>query len=518
MKITDLKVNGIKEPIGYYFENITVSWSVTDTLSQYAEWKCIEVSEKKDFSDIIYKAVDDEVESIGTILPIKLKCRTRYYCRISVRGNAGDETCETTWFETGKMQEKWNACWIGTEEQDNFHPIFIKKFEIKEQVESARLYICGLGCYEAGLNGTRIGTEYLAPGLFDYTKEYQYQTHDVTDLIQIKNELCVTLGKGWYMGRFGLEGKECLFGSQMGLICELHLMYKNGESEIICSNDSWEYRGSDIENSSIYDGEIYNRNLWDNRENFWKKAEKLPWFNKDMLTERYGVPMKVKKEFPVKEVIHTPAGETVLDFGQNMAGYVQFQAKFPKGTKITLDYGEILQEGNFYNENYRSAKSQFVYISNGEKECVRPHFTYFGFRYVRVTGWQGAVNPDDFVAKAIYSDLDRTGYFECSNEKVNRLYENTFWGQCSNFTDVPTDCPQRDERMAWTGDTSVFAPTACYHMDTRAFYRKFLHDLGNEQQKLNGGIPNYFPDQGNLGGCCAVWGDCGTFLPDTLRR
>ena len=122
MKITDLKVNGIKEPIGYYFENITVSWSVTDTLSQYAEWKCIEVSEKKDFSDIIYKAVDDEVESIGTILPIKLKCRTRYYCRISVRGNAGDETCETTWFETGKMQEKWNACWIGTEEQDNFHP------------------------------------------------------------------------------------------------------------------------------------------------------------------------------------------------------------------------------------------------------------------------------------------------------------------------------------------------------------------------------------------------------------
>lgn len=186
---------------------------------------------------------------------------------------------------------------------------------------------------------------------------------------------------------------------------------------------------------------------------------------------------------------------------------------------LQLHKGEILGIGGLSHCGMHTlGKVVFVYVSDGTKEVVWPHFTYFGFRYVRVSGWIEELRAEDFTAKVVYSDLDRTGFFECSNEKINRLYENSFWGQCSNFTDIPTDCPQRDERMGWTGDTQAFAPTACYHMDTRIFYRKFLHDLRNEQIKLNGGIPNYFPNQGNLGGCCAVWGDCGTFVPDTLRK
>lgn len=518
MKIVDLKINGIKEPLGYFFENITVSWTVEETKSWYAVEKYVEVSKNKEFSEILCKISNENVNLSGTLLPVKLEPCTRYYVRVFVKGNMGDMAENITFFETAKLKEKWNANWIGTREEDLFHPVFHKKFQRKDLVQRARLYICGLGTYEAHLNKKRIGDAYLAPGFFDYTKEYQYQTYDITSMIDENNEISISLGKGWYMGRFGLEGKTNLYGDKMCLICEIHLVYKNGEKEIICSDDTWQYDGSDIEDSSIYDGEIYNRILWKNRRNLKKKAVIVSMKKEEMLKEHFGVPLKVKEELFVKEVIQTPAGETVLDFGQNMAGYVQFKANLPQNTKVVLDFGEILQQGNFYNENYRSAKSQFIYVSDGTKEEVCPHFTYFGFRYVRVTGWVGKLNPKDFTAKAIYSDLDRSGYFNCSNKKINRLYENSFWGQCSNFTDIPTDCPQRDERMAWTGDVQVFVSTSCYHMDTRVFYRKYLHDLRNEQQKLNGGIPNYFPNQGTLTGCCAVWGDCGTIVPDTLKR
>lgn len=516
MKIKDLKINGISNPLGYYYDNIVVSWSVEETASQFADEKSIVISKQEDFSEILSNVSGENVNHGGTVLKLELEPCTRYYCKVFVKGNKGDEAESITWFETGKMNEKWTAHWIGTEKEDHYHPIFLKQFIAKENVKSARLYICGLGCYEIYLNGSRVGEEYLAPGLFDYTKEYQYQTHDITERIYFDNEISVTLGKGWYMGRFGLEGKDCLYGDCMSLICEIHITYQDGKKEVVITDSSWQYYGSDIEESGIYDGEIYNHLLWNSKQNPKKNAVMLS-LDRGKLIERFGVPMVIKEELPVKEIITTPAGETVLDFGQNMTGYVQFQADFSKGTKVVLDFGEILQEGNFYNENYRSAKAQFVYVSDGTPEIVWPHFTYFGFRYVRVSGWEGTLESENFSAKVVYSDLDRTGYFSCSNEKVNRLYENSFWGQCSNFTDVPTDCPQRDEKMAWTGDAQVFASTACYHMDTRVFYRKFLHDLRNEQEKLNGGIPNYFPNQGNLSGCAAGWGDVATILPDVLR-
>ena len=214
----------------------------------------------------------------------------------------------------------------------------------------------------------------------------------------------------------------------------------------------------------------------------------------------------------VKEVLHTPAGETVLDMGQNFAGYLTFESNLPEGTRITLDFGEVLQQGNFYNDNYRTAEARFTYVSDGRKETVRPHFTVYGFRYVRVTGWDGEPDPALFRGCAVYSDLETVSSLESSHPGLNRLFLNCLWGQKSNFLDMPTDCPQRDERLGWTGDAQVFSPTACYNMDTRAFYRKFLADLwdGTEETgRLHSELhTQYRRSPGRkqrLGGCGGVY-------------
>lgn len=232
--------------------------------------------------------------------------------------------------------------------------------------------------------------------------------------------------------------------------------------------------------------------------------------------ERYSIPVCVKEELTPIQMIRTPAGETVVDMGQNHAGYMEFEADFPAGTKVVFECGEVLQEGNFYHDNYRDAQSAFTYISDGRRETVRPHFTYFGYRYLKVTGWPEELRETDIRAKVVYSDLERTGFIETSNEKINRLYENCLWSQKSNFMDLPTDCPQRNERLGWTGDAQVFAPTASYNMDTRAFYRKFFNDLRSEQLRAGGAVPNYIPSLGELGGAASVWGDVAAFVPAQL--
>lgn len=515
MRINNIKINGMTNPIGYDFDSISITYAVTDFSNEEAKklgsvFEVI-ISDKKDFSKVLFSQVSDVPKKIE--INLKLSPRTRYYVGISIDGN---EVKDSAWFETGKCNEPWSAKWIATEEADSFHPIFRRQYYSSEEIKKARLYICGLGLYEAYINGNRVGDEYLSPGIYDYSEELQYQTYDVTEYVGRTNDIQVLLGKGWYMGRFGLEGKDKLFGDRFQMIAELHIELVSGKKVVIGTDEEYSYYGSDIEESGIYDGEIYNHCLYNKRENKEKNAvlinEKRP------LIARVGVPVVEKDLVYVKEIIHTAKGETVLDFGQNMAGYVSFKSCLPEGARITLKFGEVLQNGNFYNDNYRTAVSRFEYVSGGFEEEVWPHFSFFGFRYVCVEGFIGDINPDDFTAHVIYSDLDRTGYFNCSNEKVNRLYENAFWGQRSNFIDMPTDCPQRDERMGWTGDAQVFASAASYNMDTRPFFQKYLHDLRNEQKRMSGGIPNYIPSKGTLAGCSFVWGDAGTFIPDTLSK
>lgn len=517
MKIVDVKINGIRNPIGFSYPKIKCSWKVAQTTGKYQVRSKIVVSTKEDFSEIIWSKEDHDLDWIGETIDITPKPRTRYYFYVEVTDDENNTAkSDVCFFETGKMTEKWKAKFIGTDEEPSFHPCFVKEFSLTKvkDIKNGRIYISGLGLYEAYLNGVKIGNDYLAPFCNDYNKDIQYQTYDITELLADENTLSVICGNGWYKGRLGYDGDVAYYGNKFGVIAEL---YVNGKLTVM-TDESFSYCGSDIAASDIYDGEEYNRLLWKDKKNDLKPVKVWADSTKTRarLVERYSLPVVVKETLTVKEVIDTPAGEKVLDFGQNFTGYVSFKSKLPSGTKVVLDFGEILQEGNFYNANYRSAKAQFTYVSDGSDEDVRPHFTYYGFRYVRVTGWEGELSAEDFTGNVVYSDLETTATLDTSDAKLNRLACNCLWGQKSNFLDMPTDCPQRDERLGWTGDAQVFAPTACFNMDTRAFYRKFLYDLHLDQVDHDGAIPNFIPNISKAPGGSSVWGDVATFLPMAL--
>lgn len=518
MKISQVKINGIREPVGFTLPWVSVSFKVTDTPSKHPENIRLELAEEAAPDKVLCVREGAEVNMAGERLDIPLKPRTAYVARIRVTGDAGDSAEGETRFETGKMDEPWQADWIGPAKGDPCHPVLRGTVRVRPGLLRARLYAAGVGLFEAYVNGEKLGREYLLPGITNYETRIQAVTLPADSLHEGENELSFLLGKGWYMGTFGLELQEKNYGGRMAVIGELHLTYDDGGSEIICTDGSFEYRPSDIVDSGIYFGETTDRTR---EPGGWKPADVIAApdttnLAKCKISDRLSLPIVVKETLPVQEVITTPAGETVLDFGQNFAGFPEFDADFPAGTKITLDFGEILQQGNFYRGNYRDARSQLEYTSNGARETVRPRFTFFGFRYVKVTGWPGAVPKDAFRGCVLYSDMDRTGYIKTGNGKINRLYENTLWGLKSNFIDMPTDCPQRSERLGWTGDAQIFAPTASYHMDTKAFFHKFQRDLMDEQAFLDGAVPNYVPNIGHKRDATSAWGDIAAFLPMTI--
>ena len=514
MQITDLRMNGIREPIGFELPYLSLSWKVRESVSRRSAETRITVAGDPAFSDVLYEKTGETLRSSGEEIPLATAPRTRYYCRVEVTGDAGDRACADTWFETGKKEEPWTGKWIGTTEEDRFHPVFFRTFALPEEAVSARLYVTGLGLFEAYLNGEKAGSDLLAPFCNDYSEAVQVLTCDVGALLSAgENRIEIFTGNGWYKGRLGYEGAREVYGNRFRVLAELRIRLADGTEQVVATDGDWRYRGSDFAATDIYDGETLDRTLWAEKENPDRPAVLLTELP---LTDRYSLPVVVKDSLPVREVIHTPAGETVLDFGQNFTGCAEYTAAFPAGTRIVLDHGEILQGGNFYNDNYRTAKAQMIYVSDGRRETVRAHFTYFGFRYVRVTGWPGEVRKEDFTGRVIYSDLDTAIRFRSSDADLNRLAQNAFWGQRSNFLDMPTDCPQRDERLGWTGDAQVFSPTASFQMDTRAFYRKFLKDLRADQVKNGGAVANYLPNIGSIPGGSSVWGDIATFLPMTL--
>ncbi len=528
MLVQNVKINGMKNPVGFLWGGICCSWEVSRTNSKKQSYVKIEVSDAENFQHVLYRKEGKELKQGGEMLDISCQPRTIYYVRVTVTGDLGDEAVsEPAFFETGKMDEPWAAKFIAAEKGDNCHPVMQRRFRVSKEVKSARLYAAGAGLFEANMNGKKLGDEYLTPYINNYEDHLQVITFSAEELLQGENVLEICLGKGWYMGRFGMPPGENTYGSRMAVIAELHLLYEDGQKEVIATDENWNYYPSDIIESGIYDGEWIDRTAGEERMSMLRpadvlchpeKQEETRALNISHLVDRSSLPIRVHEILPVQEILDTLNGDIVLDFGQNFAGFVEMHVKQPRGTKIVLEFGEIMQNSNFYNGNYRTANSQFVYISNGEEETVRPHFTYFGFRYVRVSGWKGSIRKEDFKGLVLYSELERTGYLETSNAMVNRLYENTLWGLKSNFMDLPTDCPQRDERLGWTGDAQVFAPTASYHMDTRAFYHKFLQDLREEQIILGGRMPNYLPNPRHDQTAGSIWGDAAALIPDTLYR
>lgn len=503
-QIYQLKCNRIVNPIGYQFKRLSFSFEVDKTYDIQSNLR-IQISENEDFNKITKQVLAPLNKRFGVSVDAGfLEAKTRYYWRIV---NESETLSTTAYFETG-LQNPFEADFIMSEDQE-VHPEFHKTFELKRPAKSARLYVTGVGLYEAYLNDEKVGDEYLTPYCNDYDVFIQYQTYEVKDLRLGYNHLKVMLGNGWYKGEFGLEQKAHIYGDQFGFLLELHITYDDGDVDIVKSDTSWSALTSPIVTSNIYDGETQNYNM--NQQSLTLKINNAL---KEKVTERISLPVK-EKHVLSPELIINDRGEQLLDFKQNMVGFVRVNHKLAKQQKMSLSYGEILQNGYFYQDNLRTADATYTVIGDGQTKQYRSHFTFFGFRYVKVNGLI-EVNPSDFEGVVLYSDLEDTGNIRTSNDLLNQLFENAKWGQRGNFLDVPTDCPQRDERLGWTADAQVFSKTACYNMDSLPFYEKYVNDLLIDQQHFNGGLPNYSPSFKESIEAGSVWGDAATIIPLNL--
>lgn len=494
----------MQNPLGYWMKKIVFSWTVENA---HAGQSCIQVYEKeKLLADTGWGSWDP----LGTEVKIQLKPRTIYRWKVFVKTAEGTllESDENI-FETGKRDEKWEARWITCDPKEARLPVFVKEFPIPfdKKIESARLYICGLGLYEVYLNGRKTGEEYFAPGCNAYDRWLQAQTYDITEQLKKENKIAVIVGDGWYKGRYW--SGNCNYGDSLKLIAEIHICYRDQTEETILTDESWQVERSSILFSGIYDGEQRDETLKKTLpEKTMPVKETMP-----VLEDRLSIPVWKQESFHPKILI-SPKGETILDIGQNIAGMFSLYVHEPYGTKVHLQFGEILQDGNFYRDNLRSAKAEYIYISDGKERTIRPFFTFYGYRYVKVEGIS-ELKENDFEAFAIYSAISPMGYLKTGYEKVNQLISNASWGMKSNFVGNPTDCPQRDERMGWTGDAQVFCETASYFADTYLFYEKYLYDMMQEQKKYDGMVPDIVPSFYYKKGC-AVWGDAICIIPWTL--
>ena len=406
-----------------------------------------------------------------------------------------------------------NAMWITpAKDFEGVCPCFEKKVIIESGFEKAELFVTANGVYEGFVNGERIGNFFMAPGWTNYEKRLQYQQYDITEMLKCGEALFqFTVGNGWYRGEI-VRAKKRNIDTTPNLLAMIVLKY-NDKTEYIPTDLSWTAKQSKILFSDIYDGEIYDANFEGETVNV-KRASA----NKTVLIPQEGeIVCEHERFLPVLEFV-TPKGERVIDFGQEITGYPEIKTYAKKGEEICLSFAEVLdKDGNFYNENYRDAKCIYRYICKDGEQTYKPHTTFYGFRYIRI---DKAPENTEFTAVVVHSDLKRTGYLKTSNEKLNRLFLNIVWGQKGNFLDVPTDCPQRNERLGWTGDAEVFIKTAAYQFDVKKFFDKWLSDMASEQRS-DGHIPDTVPDALFCGSLNAnmtspAWGDAATVCPWAL--
>lgn len=405
--------------------------------------------------------------------------------------------------------------WIkGCEKNLRGGTVYLKNFRCAAKAEKAMLEITALGVYEAKLNGERIGDFILAPGWTSYSNRLQVQSYDVTNLMKTENSLEVTVGQGWRAIANKRDGSDFLGYRDTALIAELTLTYADGSTESIVTDSSWTARESKLRYTNIYDGDIYDATFKAGSARHCICVD----LEKDMLIPQEGEKIVEQERMPALQVIKTPAGETVIDFGQNMTGYVEFRIKGTPGAQATISHGETLdRDGNFYNANYRSADAQIKFVCDGEEHIYKSALTFFGFRYIRLENWPDEIKKENFTAVVVHSDIRRTGYFECSDETVNKLFKNIIWGQKGNFLDVPTDCPQRNERLGWTGDAQVFVRTASLNFDVERFFKKWLRDLAADQGR-DGCVPHVIPNISDDMGGSSAWSDAAVICPWEIYR
>lgn len=406
---------------------------------------------------------------------------------------------------------KTGAKWICSPKEANVVD-FYKKIALSGKVKKATLCASAMGLYLVRINGKRITDSLLNPGWTSYHVRTQYQTYDVTAFLGGKSaEISVTAAEGWAVGDLTWKGRHHVFSDTVSVIAWLDVEYADGREEHFATDDTWGVRTSKILYSEIYHGETVDPTA---------RIKKLGTAElsrvKTKLIPQVGKLIHEHERIAPKEFIITPKGERVIDFGQNMTGYVEVRIKGERGGRIVMTHAEVLDtEGNFYNENLRSARSRNEYILSGGEDVFKPTFSFQGFRYIRLDEYPfEEVDLNCFTAVAVYSDMERTGFFSCGNAKVNQLYHNVLWGQRSNYLDVPTDCPQRDERLGWTGDAQVFCRAGVYNFGVHDFFRKWLGDMAAEQSLRNdGGVPIVVPDALQRGAVCCAWGDAAGIIP-----
>jgi len=457
----------------------------------------------------------------------QLTSRTRYYWQVKVWDDKGNESAWSAvnnWEMALLHQSDWTAQWIkSTSPADTTNgpsPIFRTAFNLSKPVKSARLYITSHGIYEAYLNGHRIGNDYFTPGWTSYNKRLQYQVYDVKSLlVNGKNATGAVLGDGWYRGQ--LDKWKNIWGKDLGLLYQLEITFADGSKTTVNSDGSWKNMDGAIRFSSFYNGEIYDTRLerqgWDlgNYDASQWQAVATTNDSKSILIVPESPPVRKHEIFHPQKVIITPEKDTVIDFGQNLVGWVVLKLKGKAGQVIKLNHAEVMDKNNnFYTLNLRHARCENEYIIRDEKERIyEPHFTYQGFRYVKISGLHGKLDTANIYAVALYSDMKNTGNLVTSNPLLNQLQHNIQWGQKGNFVDVPTDCPQRDERLGWTGDAQAFSRTAAYNMNVNGFFDKWLKDLVADTRS-DGAIPWVIPNiepPNNAG--VAGWSDVATIIP-----
>lgn len=539
MKATHLRVDYLKEPLGLGNPSPRFYWNCEGGIKQSAYQIVVKVR-----GETLWNSGKVQSSSM-THIPYQgrlLRSRERVLWSVKLwdENDQGGEIV-SSWFEMGLLNASdWQAEWISGNYKPNpkfRYPVdcFHKMFSLTNKIRSARLYASARGIYDVTVNGQRIEEFILAPGMTDYRKRIQYQTYDVTKLLNWNNTLELRLADGWYRGSSAAYGVTNVYGTQTSVIAQLEITYADGTVQMICTDDTWAWSNDGpIRFADLKDGEIYN-------------AQMVPTYAGNAKVVKGDVNLVASDNVPVREKERFGAKllkNNVLDFGQNIAGYLEFTVRGNPGEVIKLVCGEVLDEnGNvdlsgiqetrpvggwnqislikklltnqISGENDPTPWQQISFTCSGGEDHYKTSFAVFGFRYAQIVT-KTEVDPESFTAIAVYSDMEQTGDFTCSNELVNKLLENTRWSMKGNFLDLPTDCPTR-ERLGWTGDAQIFFDTGAYLMDTSAFFRKWIVDMEDAQNK-NGLLPAVLPYQGvdmmyNATGSSVGWADAVYMIP-----
>jgi alpha-L-rhamnosidase len=536
--VSELTCEYKKDPLGIGYTHPRLSWKIfsEETEQVQTAYQVLVASSLRSLlqgrGDLWNSQKVSSDKSIHIVYDGKpLESRQKCYWAVKVWDKNGEETewSPTAYFEMGLLDPAdWKADWIKSAiefgEYSYPAPLFRKEFKVEKRVQSARLYCTSLGLYEFSINGQKVGDELFTPGWTSFEKRLQYQVYDITGmLVNGANAAGIMLGNGWYHA-FNPNANRETESKALEVLTQIEIEFTDGSKHFITTDNTWKSSTGAILKSEIFDGEIYDARLekpgwsspgFDDRK--WQGVV-VPGTGKEQLVSAVSPPVRRIEEIHPVEIIYTPEGDTVLDMGQNMVGWCRLHLDCPEGTTIKLRHAEVLdRDGNFYTANLRTARQEIFYTcKGGGPEVYEPRFTFQGFRYVAVSGYPKEVTKDILTGVVIHSDLEMTGKFSCNNDLINQLQHNIIWGQKGNFLDVPTDCPQRNERLGWTGDAQVFAPTSCFNMQSAGFWTKWLHDLAADQHD-DGAVPHVIPNVLGRGGSHG-WADAAVIVPWVVYR